>query len=181
MTRYLILEGCHGTGTTTHADALAETLRGMLPRVWVYHHPPHPPGLDGVARVAWYAGARAQLVDVARDLSPGVVVMDRGPRSGLIYAAACGDAVAGAMAIDERDAEPWRSAPMVMLDAPDDVLDARIAARGEPVGPALAERGVWRATLGMVRRFMPPVRTDRPQAVVQAELLAWALRALEAP
>ena len=66
------------------------------------------------------------------------------------------------------------------LDAPDDVLDARIAARGEPIGPALAERGVWRATMAS-HPYGAPVRTDRPAAVVQAELLAWALRALESP
>lgn len=177
--KVLILDGCHGTGTTTHADRLADALDGRLwtPRTPVvaraYHHPPHPDGLAGAARIAWYAGARAQML--AGGHLPDVLVMDRGPWSGFVYARTqfVEPSHAINMAMIEATTEPWWSAPWVALDAPDDVLDARLRARGEDPEHSHAERREWAGI------SVPRIRTDRDADEVTADLLAWALAALE--
>lgn len=184
--KVLILDGCHGTGTTTHADRLADALDGRLwtPRTPVvaraYHHPPHPDGLAGAARIAWYAGARAQML--AGGHLPDVLVMDRGPQSGLCYAESLlpgtlnrAEAIACAHA---EIAAFGRTARMAVLNAPDDVLDARIAARGEDPTQSHAERRVW-ARLLALHPTATVVRTDLDADEVAADLIAWALAALE--
>lgn len=185
-TIYLAVEGCHGTGTSTHADAIASALRadGLVARA--YHHPRHPDGCTGPARVAWYAGARAQLAAEQERLAaslvgcgddlPRVVVMDRGPWSGVVHARSLYVEPSRAvdLAMREVASEPWRSAPMVVLDAAADVLDARLRERGEDPAASHAERCEW-AQIDARR-----VCTDRDVAVVRAELLAWARGVIQA-
>lgn len=183
MIRFLILDGADGTGTSTHADALADALRDRGIVASAYHHPRHPAGFDGAARVAWYAGARAQLaaewrrlgdvLAVCEDDSPRVVVLDRGPLSGVAYAMAHAP---DAAALAWQGVEAWERAagecPAAWLDAADDALDARLAARGEDVRGAWPERAAWRALAAErgLRRF----DTGGERGAVGRELAAWA-------
>jgi thymidylate kinase len=177
VTIYLAVDGCHGTGTSTHADALAEALRGELFDARAYHHPRHPDGCDSAARVAWYAGARAQLAE--HPIAP-IVVMDRGPMSGVVYAHAARLPTADVRLALE-DSNHWtldRGLVWVWLDAPDTELDARILARNERPAAFGAERAAWRQH---VRSLVPASRpahllnTGVDAASVRADLLAWAI------
>lgn len=172
-TIYLALDGCHGTGTSSHADALAEALGAERFRAVAYHHPRHPEGCNGAARVAWYAGARAQLA--ALPPAP-IVVMDRGPTSGVVYA----DAVGEGYLLATEDVTRWagRGLAWVHLTADADTLDARIRARGEKPREFLAERSTWGIMAALGAEASPrwrTVDTGRPSGPVRAELLAWAL------
>ena len=167
---FLTVDGCHGTGTSTHADALAAGLRAEGYDAAAYHHPRHPAGAEGSARVRHYIGARDDLM---RSPPAAVVVMDRGALSGLAHARASGDAEA--VAVAEMDVDPWwYGVPVVVLDASDEALDARLRARGEDPLGAEAERCEWAHLCR--ERGLRVVRTDRDADVVRAELLAWALR-----
>lgn len=174
--RFLTLDGCHGTGTSTHADALAEALRAEGCDAAAYHHPRHPDGAEGFDRVRHYIDAREDLM---RSPPAAVVVMDRGALSGVAYARAERDAAA--VDVAELDADPfWYGVPVVVLDASDEALDARIRARGEDPAAFDAERCEWAHLCR--ERGLRVVRTDRPVEAVRADLLAWALAALrEAP
>lgn len=183
-TIYLILDGADAVGTSSRADALAEDLRSAGVVARAYHHPRHPEGFDGVARVCFYAGARAQLLaedarlrrtlDLCGDTEPRVVVMDRGPWSGVVHARSlfAEPSPAVDLAVREAASEPWRSAPTVVLDAAADVLDARLRARGEDPAAAWPERAEW------AKVAAPRVDTGRDVAEVRASLLAWALDAV---
>lgn len=185
-TVFLTVDGADGVGTSSHADALAAGLRSHRIDARAYHHPKHPAGCDGVARVAWYMGARAEMVarevalmaalSSAGDDALRVIVMDRGPLSGVVYAESLhpsdpGRVAARRLAAEEREREPWRSAPTVVLDADDEVIDARLAARGERPADSWGERWAWARIAGRDR-----VDTGRDADAVRAELLAWALR-----
>lgn len=191
MALYLALDGCHGVGTSTHADALAVALRTEHIHAWAYHHPRHPAHHDGVARVAWYAGARAQLRDereriaaslhVCEDTAPRVVVMDRGPISGVVHALATSgeDRRREALTLASADARAWvedRGLVWAWLTAPDATLNRRIAARGEHVDLFAEERAQWPEAVRSTRlRPSLTVDTGRARKVVEAELVAWAL------
>lgn len=186
---FLAIEGCHGTGTSTHADALAEALRLRDVCALAWHHPRHPEGCDGLARVEWYAGARAAMaalmpsVRLVPGCAPDVVVMDRGPMSSVAYARATEQ---GAVPSARRDVKAWaeRGLAWCWLDADDDTLDKRIAARGETPGAFRLERLAWRALCEHPARLGDVDRVDtgmaRPLADVRADVLAWAERILKA-
>ncbi len=185
-TVFLTVDGADGVGTSSHADALAAGLRSHRIDARAYHHPKHPDGFEGVARVAWYMGARAEMVarevalmaalSSAGDDALRVIVMDRGPLSGVVYAESLhpsdpGRVAARRLAAEEREREPWRSAPTVVLDADDEVIDARLAARGERPADSWGERWAWARIAGRDR-----VDALRDADAVRAELLARALR-----
>lgn len=188
-TRFLAIEGCHATGTSTHADALAAALaaRGIDAVAW--HHPVHPAGAVGLARVCHYEASRrwTRWLDLA-EAPHAVYVLDRGPWSGLVHARALeaadtrrldsGHSVAAAEL-----ALWWEGLPTVLLDvlgpdgAPDDhVLDARLLLRGEDPRESHHERAQWRRLAASER--WPVVDTSGPREAVGAALLAWALRVL---
>lgn len=143
MTTYIILEGPDGGGHTLHAQYLSITLRNMGARARSWAHPKHPEGAVGLARVHHYIGARE-----AMDGSCDVLVMDRGPWSGVAHALAVeaqdprrrDSGLLPALA----DAAKWIGAHVIYLDAPDDELDRRIASRGENPQDSWAERRAWR-------------------------------------
>ena len=182
MTRYLIVEGADGTGTTTHADLLAVALRAEGIDARAFHHV--APRLGDVWRDALaYASQRAALVAAP---PAEVVVCDRWHTSTFVEA----EALAATCGIDEaraalsnamlklRRAEAGvlpPSALEVVLDAPDDVLDARLGARGESASKIdHARRSVYR----WIARDLVRIDTARPVAEVTRELLELALAAL---
>jgi len=191
-TRWICLDGPDGGGHSTHADALAAALRDAGHDARAYHHEPHPRGAVGLARVEHYVAERRRLAcgAVMRgvDASPVVIVMDRGPWSGLVHALALeaadtrrldsGHSVAAAEL-----ALWWEGLPVAMLDvlradgAPDDAtLDARLLLRGEDPRQSHGERAQWRRLAASER--WPVVDTGRPREAVAGDLLAWALRVL---
>jgi thymidylate kinase len=181
-TRFLTIEGCHATGSSTHADALARALaaRGIDAVSW--HHPVHPAGAVGLARVVHYEASRrwTRWLDLA-DAPHAVYVLDRGPWSGLVHARALeaqdarrldsGHSVAAAEL-----ALWWMDLPVVLLDASDATLDARLLLRGEDPRESHHERAQWRRLAAS--EGWPVVDTSGPREAVGAALLAWALRVL---
>lgn len=174
--KILYLEGGHGVGTSTHADALAASLRALGHDAVAYHHPRHPDGATGLARVRWYIDARRELrrtlpTAPRMDRPRRVVVSDRGPWSGLVYARAVGCSVVEAA----MDCALWGGAPLY-LDAPDATLDARLLLRGEDPASAWPERAEWRRLAAA--EDWPTIDTSAPVAEVTRALLRLAVAAV---
>lgn len=184
MTVLLCLDGGHGVGTSTHAEELAMALRARGYSAVHYHHPRHPDGCDGAARVAWYVAQRGALADHLRvlgDDAPGVVVLDRGPLSGAVYARACG--------IDDRDAladcERWRALGLRtrQLHASWTAVSRRLREREEDPRHAVKEHERWVRAIGdptLDDYVTGYASTDQPAAAVTALLVEWAERVIRA-
>jgi hypothetical protein len=181
-TQWLCLDGPDGGGHSTHADALAAALaaRGIDAVSW--HHPVHPAGATGLARVCHYEASRrwTRVLDLA-EAPHAVYVLDRGPWSGLVHARALeaqdtrrtdsGHSVAAA-----EIALWWMDLPVVLLDAPDATLDARLLLRGEDPRESHHERAQWRRLAAS--EGWTVVDTSGPREATGAALLTWALRVL---
>lgn len=180
----LCLDGGHGVGTTTHADALAVALRALGRRAEVYHHPRHPDGCNGTDRVAWYVAQRGALADhlwVLGDAAPEVVVLDRGPLSGVVYARACGidDGVA------LTDCARWRAMGLRtrQLHASWTAVSRRLRERREDPRHAVKEHERWVRAIGdptLDDYVTGYVSTDQPADCVTALLVDWAQRMIRA-
>lgn len=170
--RLIVIEGADGAGTTTHADILATALRaeGIDAVAWHHKRPGlNAPWLDALA----YAQQRADLV--ASNPRAAVIVADRWWHSTMFEGRALHLDALRSLAEAEAFALP-RSAALFVLDAPDDVLDARLAARGESVGPLdHARRAVYRA-FASVRDLH--VDTSAPIAEVTRTLMRASLAAI---
>ena len=176
MTTILFLDGPDGGGHSTHADALARALaeRGIDAIAW--HHPVHPAGAVGRARVEHYIDARRALWALCN----AVVVVDRGPFSGLVHARSVR---AGAMRPDggtglaSVDCATFGvDCSVAYLDAADATLDARLILRGEDPAASHGERGQWRRLAAA--EGWPVIATDGDRDGVTRALLTWALRVL---
>lgn len=129
----IVIEGCDGTGTTTHTERLGHALARELgeDRVRYYRHPPHRPGAGDWERSLHYARERAEMI--AREEEGRIIVCDRWVHSTealALTASAPNRARMRELSTLERVSLPD---PLltVLLDAPDSVLDERIWARGE--------------------------------------------------
>lgn len=148
----IVIEGCDGTGTTTHTEKLGYALAATFgdDRVRVYRHPPHRPGAGDWERSLHYARERAEMV--AREGDGRIIVCDRWVHSTEALALSLrGDPTGSRMlalsALERATLPP--PVLTVMLDAPDAVLDARLTARGETLSPLTKTlRGVYRASIG---------------------------------
>ena len=183
MMRFLAIEGCHGTGTSTHARDLAEALRAEGIDARAYHHEPHPAGAVGLARVVHYERARERLRvgAVMRDGRPCVTVMDRGPWSGLVHARALEASDVRRLDSGHHVAAMelalwWDGLPVAMLDADAATLDARLLLRGEDPAASHGERAQWRRLAAA--EGWPVIATDGDRDGVTRALLTWALRVL---
>ena len=132
--RLIVIEGCDGTGTSTHTDALVYNLRESGYAAIGFHHPPPPKGCSPWTRVSHYASERSKLVDQYGDQDV-VVVADRWYHSTLVFAAIVGAPLKTrlhVLATMERHTLP---APVMLavLDASDAELDRRLIRRGEVV------------------------------------------------
>lgn len=166
--KLIVIEGADGAGTTTHTDILAAALRSEGVDAVAWHHT-RPglgaPWLDALA----YAQQRADLV--ASDPRAAVIVADRWWHSTMFEGRALRLAALRTLADAESLALP-RYAALFVLDAPDDVLDARITARGETVDPLdHARRAVYRA-------FSVARDTSAPVAEVTRTLMRASLAAI---
>lgn len=172
MTKLIVIEGVDGAGTTTHTDLLAAALRAEGVDAVAWHHT-RPglgaPWLDALA----YAQQRADLA--ASGPRAAVLVVDRWWHSTLFEGRALRLGALRSLADAEALALP-RSTALFVLDAADDVLDARITARGETVGPLDPARRAAYRDFSVVRGLR--VDTSAPVAEVTRTLLRASLVAI---
>lgn len=174
VTKFLAIEGCHATGTSTHAKRLTAALRDSGHDAVVWHHPVHPAGAIGEARVTHYVESRRALWAMQN----GVVVMDRGPWSGLVHARSVQDAgaswLASGVGLASMECATFGSnCAVALLTAPDAVLDDRLAKRGEDPTASHGERAQWLALAES--EGWPIVDTSSDVNVVAERILRWAL------
>ena len=187
--KFLAIEGCHGTGTSTHADALVRALRARGIDAVAWHHPRHPDGAEGLARVVHYERSRRRALrhmahertSMDRPAAPEVIVCDRGPWSGLAYARSLEAADTRRLDSGHHVAAMelalwWDGLPVAMLDAADATLDARLLLRGEDPAASHGERAQWRRLAAA--EGWPVIATDGDRDGVTRALLTWALRVL---
>lgn len=129
----LVLEGDDGAGKSTHVQALDEVLARMMPGATAtFRHPPPSPELEQspLARAVWYSQRRAVAGHEFAAEPPGVLLTDRWWWSTLMFGAWRGDL----QEVVDAEERAWSHAcgvPVltILLDAPDEVLDARLAER----------------------------------------------------
>ena len=186
--KLIAVDGNHGSGKSHHVSALVAALvaRGIHARAFHHAPPPMDRPRDPWSVALHYAACRAawwQAVQEGHE-EADVVVADRWVLStdAIALARPSYDTTAYAMvrlALVEAGILPTPDL-VVVLDASDTTLNARILARGvEVTDTDRACREVYRNAA--VLRVWAAVRvdTDRPVEVVEAEVLALALRALE--
>lgn len=168
---YVALEGPHGAGKSTLADAFAERLKRDGVDARAFHHAHADSSLTPWQRALYFAQQRADIVAAHQHYAhaPRVVVCDRWSLSTWIDLAAAQDGPlrTALQRLVHAEAEALPLVQIVILDAPDDVLRARLEARGETHDPELAARS---------RRFArgtgaPIVDTSAPRADVVARLV----------
>lgn len=143
-----VLEGADGTGKTHQAESVAAVLAGRGMPVRTFHHKGPAPDIrhDPVDCARWFALERFKFLDT---LQPGeLVVTDR-----WIWSTPCVEATLApdsTAAREMREIAAWEAAfwgfsepgvvnsptadvriLLCVLDAPDEVLDRRLAKRGE--------------------------------------------------
>jgi thymidylate kinase len=151
--RIIVIEGCDGTGTSTHAEKLGYALARELggDRVRIYRHPPHRAGAGDWERSLHYARERAEMV--AREEEGRVIVCDRWVSSTDAIALTLSGQVQQRLLKLTALERSFLPLPIltVLLDAPDTVLDERLSARGEAIPPwAGALRRVYREEIARV-------------------------------
>ena len=181
----LALEGPHGAGKSRHTDALAAALRARGVDARAFHHPAPPRGAGPVEAALFFAAEREGLV---RRTRTAVIVADRWYHSTAVLASALRlsdyTTAHALQRVAEVEVERYRNArhydlAPVHLDAPDDVLDGRLAKRGAPpTALEHAERAQLRHARAQAVRPPRGVDTSRAREVVEAELLAWAVDVL---
>ena len=173
-----VLEGPDSCGKTLHADALAMSLRERGISARSFHHARPPQGASHYEAALHYAAERAGLL---RRTQCDVIVADRWHTSTSVLATALrhtGGDVCTTRALrllceaeDHGFALAGAVVREVYLTAPDDVLDARLAARGTPATEL--DRAI-RAAYGRIAA--PRVTTEGPREDVAAHLVDLALR-----
>lgn len=178
--KIIVIEGCDGTGTTTHTERLGYALARELgeDRVRIYRHPPHRAGAGDWERSLHYARERAEMV--SREGEGRIIVCDRWVSStdalALTLSGSVRERMLGLTSL-ERVSLPTPILT-VLLDAPDVVLDERLRARGEEIPPWARElRRVYREEIARVCDVV--LSTAGDDGRVAERLLSFAKAALE--
>lgn len=175
----IAIEGPDGVGKTTHVKNAVEHLRAYGIAARAFHHTrPHADCIVLAAR--GYAWQRSILLDGMRDSD--VVIANRWYWSTYAASASVPDDQTEDALIDiaraERDSQPGHCRiETIVLDAPSDVLDARLSARGEmlPDDREYIRRYYRDATISRRMR----VDTTTPDALDRsARLIRWAVDGL---
>ena len=150
------LEGADAVGKNAHAARLVEHLKGLCPvgLASFQHAPPPRPSATLVERAVWYATRRAILGEsVACAQVPMLVVSNRWWWSTTML----GSFQSEVLPIAEAEEVAWKATPAVpvvtiLLDAPDEVLDARIAARAREGKASAIDSDARQPTLRLAYR-----------------------------
>lgn len=185
--KLLVVEHQHGAGGTHHVTALVAALcaRGIHARAFHHAPPPMDRPRDPWSVALHYAAERAawwQAVQEGHEEADAVVA-DRWLESSKAIGLSLRpfDTIGDAMLAFVRAEQRVLPIPalVVVLDAPDAELDRRIRARGvEVTNTDRACREVYRNAAVLRMWGAVWVNTDRPVEVVEAEVLALALRAM---
>lgn len=186
----LALVGPEGVGKSSHAKALASALRAHGVPATSFHHPPPPPPLcdDPFGRALWHWTQRTKVGLEARRNPPRVIIADRWWESTLAFAVVQATDVATRMInAVEQEIDAWTTASFapvesLLLDAPDEVLDARTIARGAKASaidlhPRTAEMRRWYRTVPVTDGWRR-VDTSCEREEVRLVLLSKALEQL---
>lgn len=166
----VIIEGADGTGKTTAVKAARAALHLAGVRPGSFHH--QTPTGDRWRRALDFAAQRAEFAESIAHGSydrADVIVCDRWWHSTHVEAFRTSDNALGTLARAEEIALP-RPLLVIVLDAPDHVLSARMEARGEKVTREDAERrSIYREGAGEARLWAwegSVIRTPAPPLVV---------------
>lgn len=171
----IVLEGNHASGKSAHADALAASLERLGVAAVSYHHPPARTR-DPYGAALWYATERHEVCRYVPRAS--VLVADRWYFSTEVVGYTMRQDALHALASAERQALPT-PALVLVLDAPDAVLDARIEARGAAVTDVDRAARSWYRDRNVLRSWgAEVVDTSGPVEEVEARILARVLAAL---
>lgn len=181
-TRHLIVfDGNHAAGKTTQTEAVARALRDLGLDAAAWHHARPADASTRFAAALRYAHQRAELFAWAEREGPDVLLLDRGRESTEVVAWTCDDRERSALyrlAVAEK---PLLPAPVLLavLDAPDEVLDARILERGAAVTDTDRLARPWYRDETVLRAWSATrVDTSGPAAATTARLTAMVLAAL---
>ena len=171
-----VLEGPDSCGKTLHADALAMSLRERGISARSFHHARPPQGTGPYEAALHYVAERIRLL---RRTQCDVIVADRWHTSTSVLATALRrtgaslDTVRALETLSASEDLGYAGVTLreILLTAPDDVLDARLAARGTPVTEL--DRAI-RAAYGRIAA--PRVTTEGPREEIAATLLDVAVR-----
>jgi len=177
------LEGADAVGKSAHCARLVDHLKGLCPvGLASFEHPAPPrPSATLVERAVWYATRRAILGEsVVGSQTPMLVVSNRWWWSTTMLGCFQPEAVP----IAEAEEAAWKATPAVpvvtvLLDAPDDVLDARIAARAREGLASSIDADARQPTLRLAYRAAAGLG-GWPVVQTEGDFEAAALRVLRA-
>lgn len=193
-TKFVIVEGNHAAGKSTQTDALAKALRDVGLDAQAWHHKSIPDAPTPYAAALEYAAQRARLLAWCAREGPDVLVMDRGAQSSAVVARTLRiDLPRGApecLVIAERDAIERlviaervalpRALRVFVLDTADEVLDARLTARGATVTAVDRDARPWYRNARLLREWRAvQVDTTGDTAATTARLAGMTLVTLE--
>lgn len=177
------LEGADAVGKSAHAGRLVEHLKSLCPvGLASFVHPPPPQRAPTLfERAVWYATRRAILGEsVTCSRVPILVVSNRWWWSTTMLACFQPEV----LPIAEAEESAWKAAPAVpvvtvLLDAPDEVLDARVAERAREGRASPIDADARQPTLRLAYRAAANLG-GWPVVTTEGDFEATALRVLRA-
>lgn len=170
--RLVVIEGPDGTGKSTQVEAVVRALASAGVTAEAFHH--EAPSRREDVRTRWqralaFAAQRAALDARLGVINCDVVVCDRWWHSTHVEAVRRCDSALGSLAHAENRALPT-PAIVVVLDAPDRVLNERLKARGESVTSFDRDcRAIYREAVGDAKlwtRTLPMEPVPAPLVVI---------------
>lgn len=180
-TKFIVIEGNHAAGKSTQTEAVAARLRGLDVDAAAWHHKAPEGASTRFSAALAYARQREELFAWAEREGPDVLLVDRWWHSTEVVAWTCDDRERSALyrlAVAEK---PTLPAPVLLavLDAPDEVLDARILERGAAVTDTDRLARPWYRDETVLRAWgAHRVDTSGPAAATTTRLTAMVLAAL---
>lgn len=175
--KLIVLEGNHASGKSAHADALAASLERLGVAAHAFH-PTTPATRDPYLAALTYAVERRHFCAWCERPGAPVLVADRWHFSTEVVGYTTHQDALHALAHAERQALPT-PALVLVLDAPDATLRARIEARGAAVTDVDRAARSWYRDRNVLRSWgAEVVDTSGPVEEVEARILARALAAL---
>lgn len=166
--RLVIIEGADGTGKTTAVKVARAILHIAGVKVASFHHERRGGSNNLYTAALDYAHQRAGMCFATDYADTEVILCDRWWHSSHVEAFRTGNSALGTLAHAEDIALP-RPALVIVLDASDHVLDARMRERGEKVTQADRDRrSIYREGAGPAKLWTGAsiIHGDAPPVVV---------------